>query len=258
MQVGKGVTLAAAITAALLSAAHSQAAVLNGTYTEVPAASGSNNYSGFVNFADEGTLDWVLWEYNTSSEVPGTPTLAKDAADYISDAYAIGGNGKLRGANGTDLEISTTPGAIAGQGRASAGAILNQSLKGQGAGIGLMITVPTTDLYVARIYVGGFRTQASPLTARLPGAADVVFTPTFLDGANNFKDAGIFELTFQADAVDGVSNVLEVTFTLNPTSDNSSHVLFQGATLIPEPSAISLLGFSALGLLRRRRTRCGT
>lgn len=246
------ISLAVACTTGL-AATSASAAMLTGDYTHVPAISGSDNYSGFVNFADEGVLDWVLWERNTSSAVNGVPTSQKDDANYFGDAFAIGGNSQLRGAGGTDLEISTTPGQVAGQGRSSGGAILNRSLQGEGAGVGLTITVPTTDQYVARIYVGGFSTLESPLTATLPGAQSVVFNPQYTSGHNGYKDAGILELTFQADAVDGISNVLEVTFTLNPSTNNSSHVLIQGATLVPEPAALSLLGLGAIGLLRRRR-----
>ncbi len=253
MHLIKSITIGAAAAVGLFSAVQSEAAVLIGKYTHIPNVSGKDNFAGFVNFADEGTLDWALWEYSGSSSRPGTPTSSKEAADYIGDVFAIGGNGNLRGANGTDLEISTTPGAVAGQGRATTGAILNASLQGEGAGVGLTITVPTTDEYIARIYVGGFSTQNSPLTATLPGAAPVEFTASYGAGDGTYKDAGILELTFQADAVDGINNVLEVTFILNPSTNNSSHVLIQGATLVPEPAALSLLSLGSLSLLRRRR-----
>ncbi|GEM_PF-4555868 len=243
--------LGVGLAAGLLSAGWSHAAVLNATYTPVPGSRGG--MSAFVNFADEGVLDWALWEYSSSSSVPGTPTSSKADADYIGSAFAVGGSGALRGARGTDLEVSTTPGQVAGQGRQVNGAILNGQLRGSGAGVGLTITVPTTDLYVAKIYVGGYRTGDSPLVVELPGAAPVELTAAFSDGDGTYKDAGILEVQFQADAVDGVANVLEFRITLNPSTDSSSHVLLQGVTLIPEPASVGVLGLTGVALCRRRR-----
>jgi len=253
MQITKSVAIMAGMGVGLLMAGPSDAAVLQATYTPIPAVNGSGNYSGFVNFADEGTLDWAVWEKTGNGSASGTPTASKDGAAFIGDAFAINGNGKLRGGGGTDLEISLTPGQTAGQGRATAGAILNQSLQGVDAGVGVTITVPTTDTYVARIYVGGFRTNNNLLQAILPGADPVTFDPQFGDTQNGFKDAGLLEVTFKPDAVDGVANVLRVEITLNPTADNSSHVLLQGVTLIPEPASVGVLGLTGVALCRRRR-----
>lgn len=228
-----------------------EAAVLTGEYTFLPAVNGtgSGNYSAFVNFADEGTVDWALWNPPSGSQT-GAPTDRKADANMISNLYTVGGSTNMTRVGGSDLEISITPGATTGS--ATSGVVVNSSYATDGAGVGFTITVPTTDQYTARVYVGGFKTGENTLLATLPGVDPVEFNPVFGAGRNNFKDAGLLELTFQADSLTDGNNVLIVTIAV-ANDDNSSHVFIQGATLVPEPAALSLLGLGGLTLLRRRR-----
>lgn len=241
-------TIVAGLLAIALTPAAASAALLTGSYTAIPSVDGDT--SGFVNFADEGTVDWVLWNSTSPTAVP---TQEKAGGTAISSATAVGVGTTLNDVGGTDLSFSTVSGATSGS--QFSRALAAQPFNSSGQGVGLSITVPTLDTYHARIYVGGFRVTLATITATLSGATPLVATDTF-DVGDGGKDAGVLNLTFTPDSLSGGDNVLNVSIVLttdDPGSD--SHVLMQGATLsiIPEPGSLALLGLGGLSIAVGRR-----
>ncbi len=106
-------------------------------------------------------------------------------------------------------------------------------------------------------YVSGGLGPASTMIATVSGQT---WDGSYVSGAVDYPD---FDFTLgsalsDTELADGESAVFTLTFTGG--SGNSSGVLdnlaFQGAVVVPEPSAALVGGLGALMLLRRRRSAC--
>ena len=242
--------ITAGLAATAICATHAHAAYIDGSVTNATA--------GFVNLAEEGTADWI------HTDNPGSVVTYKTGAPFlISAPYTVtadGDAGELREVGGTDLFYSTTPGATTGD--SFLDSLANDQLDDDGEGIGFTITVPTTDVYIATVYIGAYITDENPLTASLPGATTYL-GETSGGNAPGAKSKTVYAWTleFQADAVDGVSNVLTLSAALDEagTSSSNSHVSLQAVTLapaptaIPEPASALLLLAGSIPLIARRR-----
>lgn len=211
-----------------------------------------------------GTLDWAYWtlEANPAS---GAPTNSKNGATLIGSATAVGG-GSVRGSMTTTGAVpesyfifsdGTSP-ASATTGVMTTG-IFNTQLVTTGAGVGILVDLPTVQTYTVYIWASAFSLSSSTFTAALSGATSFVSTALVDNTSSSAKDTYLITLTVTPDTA---GDDLTLTAVAGTSGGASSHILISGIAVspfaIPEPgTAGALAGVAALaaGMLARRRRR---
>lgn len=204
-----------------------------------------------------GEKDWALWQKNagtTSSNA--TPSNEKSGATLISSMSLVGTGSSFTASTNAapNWDFSYTGGLKAPTSGISTdvNGVFNGTLKTQGNGVGLTITLPTTGTYNIYLWAAGFSLSNGQLTATLANAPNAVSTG-LTDDAATLKDMYLYTLTVQANAVNDVVSLSLINNDASP--NNSSHVIISAAAiqLVPEPSTLLLYALGALALLRRRR-----
>lgn len=210
------------------------------------------------NLDDSGGLDWSVWKKVTGTDLTyNVATNTKASSTAISDLFLVGTTttpGYRASTNSSPTwDFTYTGGVSPTEGTlADVNGVFHPDVAASGKGVGLTVTLPTTDLYRITLFVSGYDTIAS-LSASLSGATTVTntsFTPGLPVAA--VKQTGYFTIDARADAIGDVLT-LEL---INTTNRTSSHVVIAAASVqvIPEPSSLVLLGaIPALGFIRRRR-----
>ncbi|MGE9266793.1 MAG: hypothetical protein ACQKBY_01750 [Verrucomicrobiales bacterium] len=209
------------------------------------------------NIDDYGALDWAIWKNSGGTGAAlATPTHFKAGANLISDLSVVGGGGfqgSINSVSNWDFIFTGSGGSPVSGTSTNVNGVFNDQLQTQGAGLGLNITLPTTDTYKISLFAAAYGVDGPGglLTADLDGLVD---TSGGVQG--DFiapKDMYLFTIIAQADTA---GQVLNIEFINNdPTSGGNAHVLINAAAIqiVPEPGSLSLLGLAALPLLRRRR-----
>lgn len=256
-------TLFAGIFLATLSAAG--AATL--AVSDAVASAGNLTY----NISNYGALDWAVWQkVGGSSADYNQPTNSKSGATAVSNLINLGGGTTGFRASTTsspDWDFSFSDGTSGAGLVTDANGVFHPNTTGTSAGgfpgrdkgIGLTVTLPTTDTYRITLFVAGYNTTTK-LTASLAGATAVENT-TFTPLISNPKNMAIFTIDATADTANAVLNLGIINTALrNPdsgstTPNSDGHVMISaiGVQLIPEPSSLALAALSGLFLMRRRR-----
>jgi hypothetical protein len=211
-----------------------------------------------------GTLDWAYWNL-AANPTTGVPTNSKNGATLIGSATAVGG-GNVRGSTTTTGSVPEsyftfsdgTTTASATTGVMSTG-IFNTQLATLGAGVSLMVDLPTVQTYTVYIWASAFSLSSSTFTASLNGATSFVSSALVDNTSSSSKDTYLITLTVTPD---NPGDDLVITAIAGNSLGASSHVLISGiavsATAIPEPGTAGFLaGIAALGVgaIARRRQR---
>lgn len=229
----------------------------------------SADFSGNTTFnlTNLGTLDWAYWNLE-DNPASGAPTNSKSGATLIGSATAIGGGG-VRGSTTTtgavpESYFTFTDGSSTGTGTAvmSTG-IFNTQLVKAGAGVSILVDLPTVQTYTIYIWASAFSLSSSTFTAALPGAKSFVSTAIIDNTGSATKDTYLVTLTVTPDAA---GDDLTISAAAGTSIGASSHILISGLAVssvaIPEPgTSVLLAGFMALGFavtaVRRRRANAG-
>lgn len=224
--------------------ASASAAVITGTPVGSPPLP--------ANLTAAGTLDWAVWNHSDqagfASMSPSHRML--NGAGIISNATAVGGDGQVRGSSTlSNVTVSFTNGigGTSASGMGVAG-VFNHELNTNGSGVQVDITLPNPGQYAVSIWVSG-RSGQGVLTAALPGAT------TYTNSAYTYttnKLARLYQLDVTAD---NPMDVLNISYVLANSANNSSHALIAAVAVsaVPEPTALAGLGLLGVGLLSRRR-----
>ncbi|WP_309399781.1 PEP-CTERM sorting domain-containing protein [Cerasicoccus maritimus] len=238
-----------------VSASYLQAATLDGSFV-------TTTQSTTWDLTALGTDDWEYWS-TTASSFDGSPTNFKSGGNgSLSDLYAVGGGG-LRGTGSsalTDIHISYTDGSSPTSADASLRGAFNSQLSVEGAGVGLDITLPTTDTYEVKIFTGGYFDSSAgsvgTFTATLDGATTYTDS-SLISTVNNPKAGIVYTLLVTPDSANDVLSVSMVLSSRQGTNGNQ-HTYMAAVTVsqVPEPATYALFaGLAMLGLavyFRRR------
>lgn len=213
---------------------------------------------GVYNLDTYGGLDWSVWKKpNGTDPAYNLATNTRASSSAISDLFLVGTTttAGYRASTSSpptwDFSFTggTSPPATT---LTDVNGVFHPDIGATGKGVGLTVTLPTTDVYRITLFVAGYDTT-STLTASLPGLTPVTnstFTPGLPDAG--VKRTGYFTIDAGAD-VAGQALTLEF---VNTSNNSSSHVMIAAVAvqLIPEPSTpLAASVFFSLGLLRRRR-----
>jgi hypothetical protein len=215
------------------------------------------------NLTDMGTLDWAYWNQEPSPAT-GVPTNSKSNATLIGSATAVGG-GSVRGSTSTSSmpeniftfsNGSTTASSSSG---VQATGIFNTQLTQSGAGVSILVDLPTVQTYTVYIWASAFAMNSSTFTAALSGATSFVSTALVDNTSSSAKDTYLITLTVTPNTA---GDDLTLTAVAGTSGGASSHVLISGIAVspfaIPEPgtsaalAGVAVLGAGALGVRRRR------
>ena len=243
------------------------AATIVGSFTGVTnndANTGSDDDD--FSLTDLGTEDWAYWVPGTATGNPLAPTSAKAGASLISDMVPVSGDiGDTSVVRGSTSAYARTAndffvdGSLVTTNAGCTGGF-NSRLDHVGNGVGITVTLPTTDLYAVHVWVGMFGDAGGQglLTASLTGAGD--FTDTSLvvpgasgDAAYTSGHSGFYTLTVQADSP---GDALTVTYVLSADSGatyDRTQIAGVAIAAVPEPTTLTLVAAGLLGLVRRRR-----
>lgn len=245
-------------TASLLLTAFSQAATLS-LSNAVP--SGSNAQ---ININSFGALDWTIWKKAGSANAAGAaPSDSRSGGTAISDLYSVGGGtaGFRASTNSTpNWDFVFTGGTPTASGTVSdVNGVFHPDTGSAGKGVGLTVTLPTTNTYIITLFVAGFNTTTQ-LTASLAGATALT-NSTFTPVSNDPKSMAYFQITATADAANSPVTLEIINTALSNPSlpgsgiDANGHVMISAVAvqLIPEPTTAVMGLISAATLAFRRR-----
>jgi len=207
----------------------------------------------------EGGEDWSYYN-TTSNPYSGAPTNSNSGGTLIGNITPIGGGGVRGSSFESDLRFTFTDGTSPSSGTLDVSGIFNTQLDTNGAGVGIDLTLPTTDTYEVLFFASGFfdydgGTRAQ-FTAQLTGASDYTDNSLESTTSSSPKDGIVYSLSVTPD---NPNDVLSLSWVLqNQTAAGSEHILVDGLAIsvVPEPSTYAVIsGALALGLclLRRRR-----
>ena len=213
------------------------------------------------NLTNMGTLDWAYWNL-AANPASGAPTNSKNGATLIGSATAVGGGG-VRGSMTTtgavpESYFTFTDGASPGSGTSvmSTG-IFNTQLATVGAGVSILVDLPTVQTYTIYIWASAFALNTSTFTAALSGTTSFVSTVLLDSSGTATKETYLITLTVTPDTA---GDDLMLSAVAGSSGDASSHILISGIAVspfaIPEPGATgAMAGVAALaaGMLARRR-----
>lgn len=220
-----------------------QAATITGSFNASPGSS--------FNLTELGGADWGIW-----SAASGTPSNSKSGGNAISNVTFLG-SGIARAVGPATASFSYTDGTSPTNfsGKPTNG-VTDNTLRTTGHGVQFTVTNPTLSPMDVYVFVSGYEASSVNFTASLPGAASYVHTEASY-GSDASKPSALYTLRFTPDAVDGVSNVLTVSYTFGTPmfAFGNGHVVLSAvaAEVVPEPASVALLGGLGLVMLRRRR-----
>lgn len=180
-----------------------------------PTASGSN---ASYNLTSYGALDWAVWKKanGSNSAANAIPTDSKSGGTALSDLFTVGttsGAGFRASTNSApNWDFTYTDGITAGP-TENANGVFHDTLGTAGKGVGLTVTLPTTNTYRITFFVAGYNTTTL-LTASLTGATTVtnnLFTPLVSDP----KNMAIFEIDATADNANDILSLQIVNTALS-------------------------------------------
>ena len=227
------------------------AATLMGTRTTVGPSAPAFNLTTI------GTSDWAYWE-TAANPATGTPTDEKSGATIVSSMIAIGG-GSVRGSSSAtrpNASFSWMDGANVAMGsQTRATGLFNSDIDTGNRGVGMTITIPTTETYQITVWTYNFG-GAGTFSASLPGAT--TYSNTTASSLNSDPKASYFyTLTVTPDAVNGTANVLSLQNLLvtDDTGRSNTNVGISGVavSVVPEPSSVFLVSLASMTLLGFRR-----
>jgi hypothetical protein len=216
------------------------------------------------NLTSMGTLDWAYWNLESPTSASGAPTNSKNGATLIGSATALGG-GSVRGSLTTagavpESYFTFTDGSptSSGTGVMSTG-IFNTQLATTGAGVSILVDLPTVQTYTVYIWASAFAMSSSTFTTALSGATSFVSTALVDNTSSSAKDTYLITLTVTPNTA---GDDLTLTAVAGTSGGASSHVLISGIAVspfaIPEPgtsaalAGVAVLGAGAFGVRRRR------
>lgn len=236
--------LALAGLGAVLGLAHrAPAALLNGSVTTSAPTS--------VDLTSDGTVDWAIWDYQTSSTgTSGAPSNRKAGGTAIGSASAL--LGTPRGISGTSAppKYTYTNGTAPVSATAvSIGALTDTSINATNSGFMLSIAGNPSQAETVKIVVDAYNAIGN-FTATLNGAT--TYTDSSLNSSASSRLPAVYTLTFQPDTA---ADLLTIKYSIGTlTGNGSSNVDLQAVSVAPEPGAAGLLcAAAAATLLRRRR-----
>lgn len=246
----KVLTLLTTLLLFTLAPCAANAAVISGVFTPTGDAD--------FDLTALGTSDWAIWD-TSSDPASGVPTNEKSGGTLIGSMSAIGG-GNLRGSTSTTrppYDFTFTDGISPPVGSVdNVNSLFNTDLGTVDVGVGLDVTLPTTNTHTVTVWVSGFEGEGE-LTASLPGATSYVDSSTVFDG-DNPKDAGYYTLSVTPDSANDVLNLSHI---LDVSDGGNAHVMISAVSVseiaspVPEPSTLLLALLGVGGLLMQRRRR---
>jgi hypothetical protein len=119
-----------------------------------------------------------------------------------------------------------------------------------GAGVSILVDLPTVQTYTVYIWASAFSLSSSTFTAALSGATSFVSTALIDNTASSAKDTYLITLTVTPDAA---GDDLMLTAVVGNSTGVSSRVLISGLAIspfaIPEPgTSTALAGVVAMGV----------
>lgn len=216
------------------------------------------------NLTDLGTLDWAYWTLE-GNPATGVPTNSMSGATLIGSATAVGG-GSVRGSTTTTGAVpenyftfsnGSTP--ASGTGVMTTG-VFNSQLVTTGAGVSVLIDLPTVQTYTVYVWASGFSINSSTFTAALNGATSFVSSAIIDNTGTSAKDTYLVTLTVTPNTA---GDDLTISAVAGASGGASSHILISGIAIsgpaaIPEPSTVAALagvGALVVGVIARRRGR---